>query len=358
MIRFHRNIGLGAATVVCLVLSSASGAETITRRGDKPVSGDVTGSSRLEVTIKVKNPKEETVAIPANQIQNIAWTGESPEANLARSDEAAGRYQKALDGYAKALQASKSTNPLAKLDLEYNSLRTTARMALADSSRAGEAIKRLEEFRKAQSDHYRSFESQSLLGQLYLSQKDFVKAQLAFDALAKAPWRDTQLEAKIFTGRLLQASNKFDEAAAAYEAIITEQAANPQEEALRQEALLGKSRVLLAQKNFVEAQKLLELVVENVDSDDSRIQAEAYVRLGDSLREQGKDKDALLAYLHVDVLFPSEKMLQAEALFHLTRLWDRIGQKGRAADARDKLEGEEFRNTEWARQLKAPAAGG
>jgi tetratricopeptide (TPR) repeat protein len=350
--------------IVCLFVAAslagatARAAESITRKRDKPISGDVTEVSKTEVTVKVKSPKEETLKIPANEVQSIAWTGEPPEANLARSDDAGGRYQRALDSYQKMLQSSKAPNPLSKIDLEYGITRANARLALTDPARIDDAIKKLEEFRSKHGDHYRFYEAVGLLGRLYLAKKDFVKAQSAFDTLAKAPWKESQIAAKIAIGRLLQADNKSDEALAAFDAVIGQSAEGRLEESQRQEAMLGKSQVLISQKKHDEAQKLLEEVIDKADADNAKVMAEAYVRLGDCLREQGKDKEALFAYLHVDVLFASEKPLQAEALFHLTRLFEKTGQKAKAAELRDKLESEEFKNTDWARQLKAPAASG
>lgn len=344
-----------AAVVLVLSAPVARSAETINRKRDKPLTGDVTEVSKTEVTIKVKNPKEETLRIPAIDIQSISWTGEPPEANVARSDDTGGRYQRAIDGYQKSIQSSKATNPLSKVELEYGVTRATARMALSEPAKIDEAIKRLEEFRSKHGDHYRYYEAVGLLGRLYLAKKEFPKAQVAFDALAKAPWKESQLAAKIAIGRMLQADEKPDQAIAAFDAVIGESADGKSGESQRQEAMLGKAQVLIAQKKYDGAQKLLEEVIDKADADDAKVMAEAYLRLGDSLREQGKDKEALFAYLHVDVLFSSERACEAEALFHLTRLFEKTGQKARAAELRDKLEGEEFRNTEWARQLKAPA---
>lgn len=344
-----------------LTAAPASALENIVRKKDKPVTGDVTAVSKTEVTVKVRTPREDTLKIPANDIQSISWTGEPPDANIARSDDTAGRYQRAIDGYQKAIQNNKASNPAAKTDLEYGLARATARLALTDPVRLDDAIKRLDEFRSKQSDHYRYYEAVGLLGQLYLAKKDFVKAQSSFDTLAKAPWKEAQLAAKTATGRMLLADGKPDEAVAAFDSVIAQSAEGRSEEMQRQEALLGKSQVLISQKKFDEAQKLLEEFVKAADkaseAEDAKVMAEAYVRLGDCFREQGKDKEALFAYLYVDVLFPVEKPLHAEALFRITRLFEKIGDKGRAAEIRDKLEGDEFKNTEWAQQLKTPAAG-
>jgi tetratricopeptide (TPR) repeat protein len=127
----------------------------------------------------------------------------------------------------------------------------------------------------------------------------------------------------------------------------------PVEESQRQEAVLGKARVLIAQKKFDDSLKLLEEVIAKAPADDSKVNAEAFLRQGDCLREQGNDKDALLSYLLVDLLFASEKPLHAEALYRLSVLWDKVGNKGRAEDARDRLKSD-HENSEWTKQLKAP----
>jgi tetratricopeptide (TPR) repeat protein len=195
------------------------------------------------------------------------------------------------------------------------------------------------------------------LGQLYESKKDFIKAKVTFEQLAKAPWKDMQMASRIASGRLLLSEKKLDEAAAEYEAVIAIQPDGPLEESVRQEAVLGKSRIMIAQKKFDEALKLLEEVIAKTPADDVKVNAEAFLRQGDCLREQGNDKDALLAYLHVDVLFRSEKAIHAEALYRLSQLWDKVGQKARGEEAREFLRSE-YESSEWAKQLKAPTAAG
>jgi tetratricopeptide (TPR) repeat protein len=134
------------------------------------------------------------------------------------------------------------------------------------------------------------------------------------------------------------------------------QADGPAEESLRQEAVLGKARVLIGQKNFDAALKLLDEVIAKAPGDDAHVNAEAYLRKGDCLREQGNDKDALLAYLVVDVLFSSERAYHPEALYRLSSLWEKVGNKGRAEEARDRLKSD-YESNDWAKQLKTPAAG-
>jgi tetratricopeptide (TPR) repeat protein len=180
------------ALILTLILSAGAASpalanETVTRKHEKPVSGEVTGVTKTEVTVKITTPKESTVKIPANEILNIAWTGEAPECNVARSDENGGRYTKAIDGYQKALQSSKSTNPLAKTDLEYAIARTMAKQGLADPNKADDAIKKLEDFRKQQGDNYRFFDAVNYLGQLYTVKNDLASRDDCPEEVRRVP---------------------------------------------------------------------------------------------------------------------------------------------------------------------------
>ena len=113
--------------------------------------------------------------------------------------------------------------------------------------------------------------------------------------------------ARIGTGRLALAENKLDDAAAEYDSVVAMQPDGTVEESLRQEAVLGKARVLIIQKKFDEALKLLEEVIDKAPDFDVKVNAEAFLRQGDCLRELGNDTDALLSYLLVDVRFSSER---------------------------------------------------
>lgn len=342
------------AVVLLAVFATTVRSDTVTRKSTKtPVAGDVTANSKDEITVTPKTGA--AVKIPANDVASISWAGEPATVNVVRGDEAGGRLPRALDGYTKALEGLKSPSPGLKSDLEFAIARTTAKIALADSTKLDDAIKKLETFRATHSDNYNFYECQSFLGQVHVAKKDYVKAKLAFDQLGKAPWKDYQMASKIAGGRLLLLENKADEAAAAFDAVVAMKAGSPAEELQRQEAMLGKAKILTTQSKHDDAVKLLEEVIAKAPPEDRRVQAEAYVRQGDCLQAQGKNKDALLAYLHVDVLFSNEKSLHAESLYHISRLWSKVGQAARATEAREKLEAE-YPNSDWTKQIKAAPA--
>ena len=79
-------------------------------------------------------------------------------------------------------------------------------------------------------------------------------------------------------------------------------------------------------------------MIKNVNSQQKALLAEAYIKKGDCYQALGESKEALIAYLHVDVLFPSEPGLHAEALYHLSNLWGKVQKPERGTEARAVLQ--------------------
>jgi len=344
-------IGVVAVSVALSVSSASSAADRIVRKSVKtPIDGEIKDISKTEVTIEKKAGGSEKIA--AGDILSITWDGEPAGLNIARINETNGAFDKAVDAYRKGLEASASGSDGLKADLQWSIARVLGRQALGDPSKSDDAIKELEAFKSKHGSHYTFYDATRLLGELYLQKKDLVKAQTQFEQMGKAPTTDFQMASKIALGRLALADNKPEDALASFEAVIGMSASNPQEESQQLEAKLNKAKITLAKNEVDESLKLLEEVLAKCQADDSRLQAEAYLRQGDCFRVQNKEQDALLAYLHVDVLFSAEKTQHAEALFQLTKLFAKLGQPVRSAEHREKLEAE-YPASDWAKQAKA-----
>ncbi len=326
--------------------------DVVTRRSTKtPASGEITDVSKTELTVK-RGSKEEK--IPANDVLRVKWGGEPAKLNITRTQEEGGRFRLALDGYKDAL--ADASKPQLKADIEYLIARTTAKMALADPTKLDDAIKKLDAYRNAHSDSFRQYELLNYLGQLYMAKKDVENARTAFTQLGQAPWNDTKMAAQNYNARLMLLEDNVDGALKAFDAVIggTAAGAGAAELSQKYEAMLGKATCLTTQKKYGEAVKVLDEVIKQASAQNTRLQAEAYVRQGDCLQAQGKIKEAVLAYLHVDVLFAAEKSLHAEALYHLAKLsmLPAVDHPERSAEARAKLENE-YPNSEWTKKLKA-----
>ena len=345
---------LMAACAWMLAAESVWAVDLITRRSSATrAQGEIGEITKTDVTLKPRTGDAEK--IPVNDIVLIQWTGEPPGLVAARNDEAGGRYQRALDAYNKAVADSKSDAAGLKVDLTYFIARTTAKMAQSNPAQIDAGIKALEDFKSKNPNSYHFYPATQFLGDLYLTKKDYPKAKAAFEALAQAPFSDYKMASKIALARQSLAENNVAEAQAAFEAVVQMDAKTPAELSRKQEAKLGVAHCLQTQKDYVKAAALLDEVIQETAPDDARVQAEAYLRQGDCLEAAGKAPEALMAYLHVDVLFPTQSAYHAEALYHLSKLWISAKQQpDRAADAEDRLTSD-YPNSEWAKKLKAPA---
>lgn len=334
--------------VAALAVPSAEAADTVVRKsGGNRVGGEVTAVSKTEITVKPLTG--EPVKIPANDIASITWDDAPPDLSLAVSDENGGRLDSALSRLAKSQEAAKSGPANVKTDIDFLIARVTARQALVDAAKRDDAVQKLEAFLKNSADSFRYYEAVSYLGQVQLAKGDYAAARKAFDALAQSPWKDYKLAATISNARILAAEGKPDESVKAYEDVIATAGDTPAEQARKYEAMVGRARGLAAQSKFAEALTSLDEVTNKGPADDSALQAEAYVLQGNCLQGLSKTKEAILAYLHVDVLFARESALHAESLYQLSRLWRLVQHDDRALDAQAKLVAS-YPNSEWAKK--------
>ena len=342
------------AVVLSLSTSTAMSADVIELRGAKAkLSGKITATSKDKISFE--SGKGEKKDIPNNEIAEILWDGEPASLKSARNNEAAGKLTQAIEGFAKAATDNKSDVAGIKQDIEYFSLRAQARIALTDPTKIPDSLKNLADFQGKNNDSRHFYDAAGLLVNLNLVKGDAAAARTAAEVLGKASSNDQKMAAKVALGRVSLLENKVPEAQQEFEAVAGMTAMGPAEESRKLEGKLGLARCLQLQSKFDEAIKLLDEVINGSAPEDAKIQAEAYVRQGDCYQAASKTKDALLAYLHVDVLFSSEKAVHPEALYHLSRLWAAVQQPDRANEASDKLI-TEYPNSPWAQKVKTPAA--
>jgi tetratricopeptide (TPR) repeat protein len=346
------------------VVDSVRAQDRIKRKGsDTDLRGTVTSISKTEVAIKSSSTERK---VPVNEISVIRWDREPSDLNLRRNDERNGKLPEALAGYEEALKESRATQINLRDDLGFLILRVHAKMALLDSSKIDDAVKKLEAFRTSHSNHFRYYEALEYLVRLYIAKKDYAQLGTIVSEMNNAPWNDYKMMAQNYQARAQLLNGDVDSAMNSYNAVIARPAKSPPELSRRIEAMLGKASCLHQNNQPAEAVKLLEEAVGQLPEEETAILAEAYIRMGDILRaeadrlqKQGdsagqflKSKEATLAYLHLDVLqnLSREKALHAEALFHLSQLWKTIRHPDRAAEAAGRLKSD-YPNSEWAKKL-------
>ena len=192
-----------------------------------------------------------------------------------------------------------------------------------------------------------------MLGNTLLAQNDLEGAETAFRSVAKAPWSDYQMAANVALGRTALARGNVAEARAAFDRVVASEASSPAEQSRRFEAMLGQATCLQQEQQPAEAAKILGRVILESASDDTRLQAEAYVRQGDAYAALGDhNKEAVMSYLHLDVIpsLSAQKDLHAEALYQLAQLWPQLGHPDRGDIAADKLQSQ-YPDSPWAKKL-------
>ena len=351
------------------VVDSAWALDRVYRKGfDTPLQGTVGVISKTDVSIKSSSRSQPERKVPVNEISVIRWDKEPANLNLRRNDERNGKLQEALAGYEKALKESRATQTNLRDDLNFLIIRVTAKMALLDSSKIDDALKKLETFRTSHSNHFRYYEALEYLVRLYVAKKDYAQLGAIVSEMNTAPWNDYKMMAQNYQARAHLLQGNVDAALNSYNAVIVRPAKSPSELSRRSEAMLGKASCLHQNNQSAAAVKLLEEAVAQLPEEETAILAEAYLRMGEILRaeadrlhKQGdstgrllKSKEATLAYLHLDVLqnLSREKALHAEALYHLSQLWRTIRHPDRAAEAAARLK-TDYPNSEWTKKLSA-----
>ena len=127
------------------------------------------------------------------------------------------------------------------------------------------------------------------------------------------------------------------------EEVITEQPNQEQPKETKVEENIASSNNKDSHKLSPSVKKL---IAEN-DTADTELFGRAYNALGDCLQRSNKPKDALMAYLHVDILFYGDSETHAEALYQLSKLWQVAKNQDRAAVAGNLLK-QRYAGSVWA----------
>lgn len=321
--------------------------EVIRQSDGTSVRGALTVKSKTELSVEAAG---QATVVPATDVAAVRWDGEPPQLNLTRARENNGELDFALTSYKELLGQIAADQKNLRTDVEFLIARTLARQAVADPAKKDAAVKALNDFIAANGEFFRYYDALQWLGRVQTAAGDYDAAKAAYQRVAEAPLPELKMAAQNAVARIKLEQEDLAGALADFDAVLAQQGDSPAVRSQHFTAQLGRAVVLQRQGNHDEALQTLEEVIAKSSPDDSTVLAEAFLRKGDSLQAAGKDKDALLAYLHVDILFPAESGPHAEALYHLTKLWATAGKAERSAEARRKLT-DQYPASEWTKKL-------
>lgn len=302
------------------------------------VRGTVQSESPAEVVVSLGNS---TVRVPTDQIANIEYQGQPAAMQLGETRARAGQLAEAAAEFAKAATEA-AGKPMIVEAARFREAKALAELALTDPNRVKEAVARLSTFLKTASKGRHAVAALETLAKLQVHAKDHQAAEAAVAELAKFPTAANQ--AAILKARILVERADFAAAAAELDRLI---AALPEGSPQRLEARLTKVEALIGEKKLADAETLVRQVIADAPAEDDAAQAPAYNALGDCLAAADRPKEALLAYLHTDLLYAKDKEQHPRALRQIARLFRRLGQTNRADEYAQRLK-QDYPNSPWA----------
>ena len=314
------------------------------------INGDVVEMGPTEVKVDMSGvPK--TFAV--NQIDFIQFDEEPKELTNARNVMRSGKLAEAL-ALVKAIDVGELKRDDLKQDVEFYRAFLTARLALAGSGSLKEAGKHLFDFENTRKNSYHFLEASATLGDLLVATGKVDKAEAYYARLAATPWPEYRIRAAVLMGRALEVQQQYDKAIAKYDEALDVTTDGKEAESQHFAAQLGKASALAAGGKIDDAEKLIGDVIAKADPENQELYARAYVALGNCYKAAGKPKDALLAFLEVDLLYSSSPEQHAEALANLATLWAKVDKADRAAQARSQLE-TRYPHSRWIKAAASPS---
>jgi tetratricopeptide (TPR) repeat protein len=332
-------LGLAAATAHGAMMDTIR-----TIKEEKGVKGHIMNMSAKEIEIEVGGSGGIAKQIPVNQILGVAYGDEPAGLRDAHTQAKNGEFEKArelLDGIAE----DQGKRPEIAQEIEFLKAYCSGQQGLGGAVDPVDAAKQVFAFIKNNPNSYHYYEACELEGNLLVAAGLFDKATDFFTRLSAAPWPDFKLRANVAMGRALLAQNKMAEASKSFDLVLASDVLTDLADAQKLIAKVGKARCLIASKPE-DAIPMIEDIIKKADAEQTELHALAYNALGTALRKTGKQKEALLAFLHVDLLYDSYPDAHAEALANMAELFKELHKQDRAAQTRKRLE-EEYHNSRW-----------
>ncbi len=329
---------------------SVNAADFIYRKSvSRRITGTITDISKTEIVVQSTAKNKPPTHIPANDIKEIKWNSEPPELTLLRSAERKNSFEKALVGYKKVYGQIGSSQKNLRNDLSFLIARVTSQLAADDEKHLEDAIALLEKFRKLNPNHFRYYESLILLNKMYQKKNDPEQIRRISELIATAPWKDFRDSGKIEKAYALLSTGDADQALELFEKIILEYNKNPEnDQALK--AILGKAKCLLKLEEFQKAEKTINHLLDHANPVSKQLLTETFLMQGELYRSQKLPKDAILAYLRIDLIFNKDKKAHEEALYWLAVLWKQVGHETRSSKNSEKLKSK-YPESKWISKL-------
>ena len=311
-------------------------------------TGEVTKMTRYEVTLDKGAAGNAPISV--NEIRSLVFEGEPTELTQARVSVGNGAFAKAITQLDK-IAIDQVKRDFVKQDIEFYKAYAASRLALSGTGEIIDAGKQLNSFARSNPHNFHGLEASEMMGDLLMASGKYDFAERQYAELAKAPWPVYKMRAAVSLGRSLQAQGKHAEAIQQFDAALAMPDDGPDAQGQKLSATLGKAVSLAETSKGDDAVKIIQKVIQDADPQQKELHARAYNALGNCYEKSKQTKEALFAFLRVDVVYSNVPEAHAEALAHLVPLWKAVGNEEQSREARDTLL-QKHGNSKWAKQVQ------
>lgn len=318
--------------------------------GAAGLSGDIVAVSPNGVEIEVRG---ESKQVPIETIREVTFAGEPQGLKSARIAIMRGQPAQALEDVGSIPpEEMEGADQLIVDELAFVKAAAIGGQAAASGKDVAAGLLAVQNYLGKHSQSHHLLPMQELLAQLLARNGKYDEAAKALAPLDRGP-PSYRVRAAAARAGLFFDQKKYDDAAREY-AAAAQATTDPKDAASgtqKRLAELGVARCRSRQGKTDEAVEIVERVVAAADPDDVELLGASYNALGDARRAAGKDQDAIIAYLTVDLVHNKAVENRAEALFNLTELWEKGKFPQRAEDARQQLL-QAYPDSRWAARLQ------
>jgi tetratricopeptide (TPR) repeat protein len=342
-------VGVAVGVVVCSALLRGDEVSLIPGTTFKgaiggKVRGQIQSESPSEVVVKLG---ANTTSVPNDQIASIRYDGQTATFQLAESRESSGQLAEAAELFKKAAGETVG-RPYPQQTALFHEAEVLGELALVEPDRMKAAKDKLTQFLRSYPSSRHLAAAREAMARLQLHAGDFAGAASTVSELAQLPRAADR--AAVLRTKVLARQGKHSEAITELDLLI---AASSKGSARQRAAMLAKAESLAGLKKYQEAETLVRQVIQANPPEDAAAQAPAYNTLGDCLRAANRPKDALIAYLHTDLLYNKDKEEHPRALREIAALFRQLKQDARADEFAQRLKQEYPRST-WNRAGTEP----
>lgn len=326
-----------------VVVARLQAVDTVRLQDGRSQRGSIVQMTATAVTLDRNGTPLE---IPVNQIQFIQYETDPPPFVAARTAFLTGRYEdtiKLLDNV-----DVQTLSPYSVADVVFLRAMTPYRLAISTEESSdlanftklatlAETGKRLNDFLRTYPTDWHFYEVlEAVADVLVLTGNGAARGY--YEKLGEAPWPETKAKSQIALGTLELAANQPEIARMYFQAVLQSDEGSPSVVRQKRLANIGLAKCLVAERKYDGAVSLLEVCISQTAATDVEAMAGYTAGIGDTFEAAGKWREAILAFLQVDILYSQSRREHLHSLRRLAVLWRKIGRDDRAKQAEISLQ--------------------